>query len=138
MSFTLSLPPIMPTKLEAAPQPQPPPPPSFKLNMTPCEAVHHLASSNAVVIFSLSDCCMSTVAKRFLISLGVGPTIVELDKESDGNAIRAFLNQIAGNEQPVPAVFVGGKFVGGVQTLMAKHINGTLVPLLKEVGALWL
>lgn len=84
---------------------------------------------------------MSTVAKQFLISLGVAPTVVELDKQADGPAIRSFLHQLAagtGTDQPVPAVFIGGKFVGGVQTLMTNHLNGTLVPLLKEVGALWL
>lgn len=144
MSFTtLSFPPIMQvlkstTQMEAA---QPSPPPSFKLNTPPCETVFHLTSSNAVVIFSMSSCCMSTVAKQFLISLGVAPTVVELDEQADGPAIRGFLHHLAagiGTDQSVPAVFIGGKFVGGVQTLMTNHLNGTLVPLLKEVGALWL
>ncbi|MCI05749.1 glutaredoxin-C9-like, partial [Trifolium medium] len=93
-------------------QPPPPSPPPFKLNMTPCEAVQHLVSSNAVVIFSMTDCCMSTVAKRLLISLGVGLTVVELDRQADGPAIRAFLYQhAAGNEQLLPAIFIGGKVV---------------------------
>jgi glutaredoxin 3 len=41
-------------------------------------------------------------------------------------------------QKPVSAVFVGGKFLGGVETLMACHINGSLVPLLKDAEALWL
>ncbi|KAI5312382.1 hypothetical protein L3X38_041555 [Prunus dulcis] len=30
------------------------------------------------------------------------------------------------------------KLVGAMDRVMASHINGTLVPLLKEAGALWL
>ncbi|MED6192632.1 Glutaredoxin-C9 [Stylosanthes scabra] len=102
------------------------------------EMVQQMASSNAVVVFSCSDCCMSTVVKRLLFSLGVGPTIVELDEHASGEAMEAALYQLSGTLQAVPAVFVGGKFLGGVQTLMASHINGSLIPLLKEAGALWL
>ncbi|KDO75421.1 hypothetical protein CISIN_1g037432mg [Citrus sinensis] len=104
------------------------------------EIVTHLASSNAVVLFSISGCCMCTVAKRLLFSLGVGPTIVELDHHVAGREIQAVLFQLSSNgqHQTVPAIFVGGKFLGGIETLMACHINGTLVPLLKDAGALWL
>ncbi|KAL5158813.1 Monothiol glutaredoxin-S10 [Glycine soja] len=113
------------TQVEATP----PPPSSISLGlnkMRSYEMVHHLVSCNAVVVFSMSDCCMSTVAKRLLFSLGVGPTVVELDEQADGPGIRSVLYQLAGSHQPVPAVFIGGKFLGGVQTLMASHINGTL------------
>ncbi|KAK7304081.1 hypothetical protein RJT34_15104 [Clitoria ternatea] len=128
--------------MKSATQMEVAPPSSLPLEldmMMPCEKVHHLASCNAVVVFSMSDCCMSTVAKRLLFSLGVGPTVIELDQEDDGPGIRSVLYRFVGAHQPVvPAVFVGGKFLGGVQTLMASHINGTLVPLLKDAGALWL
>ncbi|KAK7359452.1 hypothetical protein VNO77_01412 [Canavalia gladiata] len=110
------------------------------ITMTPYQILHHLTSCNAVVVFSWSHCCMSTVAKTLLFSLGVGPTVVELDDHAAGPAIHALLFQLAAgtHQQPLPAVFVGGKFLGGVQTLMASHINGTLIPLLKQAGALWL
>lgn len=105
------------------------------------ERVHHLANGNAVVVFSVSGCCMGHVAKQLLFGLGVGPTVVELDKEAAGMEIHALLYRLAAGKeqhQPVPAVFIGGKFLGGIETLIACHINGTLVPLLKEAGALWL
>ncbi|XVE88417.1 hypothetical protein DITRI_Ditri19aG0068200 [Diplodiscus trichospermus] len=106
----------------------------------PYETVRQLASTNAVVLFSMTDCCMCTVAKRLLFGLGVGPNIIELDHHVAGPDIQAVLFQLAAanGREPVPAVFVGGKFLGGIETLMACHINGTLVPLLKEAGALWL
>lgn len=110
-----------------------------KVEKTPYEIVQELASSNAVVVFSMSTCCMSTVVKRLLFGLGVGPTIVELDEHAAGPDIEALLFHLSGtHHSPVPAVFIGGKFLGGVQTLMASHINGTLVRLLKDAGALWL
>ncbi|KAK0579809.1 hypothetical protein LWI29_031739 [Acer saccharum] len=112
---------------------------AMKLEST-YEMVSKLASSNAVVLFSVSGCCMCTVAKRLLFGLGVGPIIVELDHHAAGSDIQAVLFHLASDaqHQPVPAVFVGGKFLGGIETLMACHINGTLVPLLKDAGALWL
>ncbi|XP_058090919.1 glutaredoxin-C9-like [Magnolia sinica] len=106
---------------------------------TPYERLRKLASGNAVVVFSLSGCCMCHVIKRLLIGLGVGPTIYELDEEKGGREIQAVLYQVMGNgQQSMPAVFVGGKLVGGLENVMSSHINGTFVPLLKEAGALWL
>ncbi|MBA0689036.1 hypothetical protein Goari_006786 [Gossypium aridum] len=46
--------------------------------------------------------------------------------------------RLLGNSQAVPVVFIGGKLIGSMDRVMASHINGTLVPLLKEAGALWL
>ncbi|CAN0911503.1 GRXC8 [Linum grandiflorum] len=90
---------------------------------------------------------MCTVVKRLLFGLGVGPTIVEIDQIASSEEIQAVLSRLLGSSSSsngggggggVPAVFIGGKFLGGVETLMACHINGSLVPLLKEAGALWL
>ncbi|KAL7089403.1 hypothetical protein ACP275_13G185500 [Erythranthe tilingii] len=106
------------------------------------EKVSVLVSGNAVVLFTISGCCMCHVVKQLLFGLGVGPTIVELDRCASGSEIHALLVRLSGGggkrQQVVPAVFVGGKFLGGIETVMACHINGTLVPLLKDAGALWL
>ncbi|CAN1227153.1 GRXC8 [Linum grandiflorum] len=111
------------------------------------EVVREVARSNAVVVFSNSGCCMCTVVKRLLFGLGVGPTIVEIDQIASSEEIQAVLSRLLGSSSSsngggggggVPAVFIGGKFLGGVETLMSCHINGSLVPLLKEAGALWL
>eukprot|EP01018_Ginkgo_biloba_P017784 Gb_25977 [translate_table: standard] len=105
---------------------------------SPLETVERLASENAVVVFSMSSCCMCHVIKRLFCSLGVNPTVYELDEEHQGKEMEKALLRLVGGDQPVPAVFVGGKLVGGMDRVMASHINGTLVPLLKEAGALWL
>ncbi|KAA8519457.1 hypothetical protein F0562_013713 [Nyssa sinensis] len=94
---------------------------------TTYERVRLLASGNAVVVFTISSCCMCHVVKQLLFGLGVGPTIIELDQDKAGREMHAVLYQLAGDgQQPVPSVFVGGKFLGGIETVMACHINGTL------------
>ncbi|CAL5078326.1 unnamed protein product [Urochloa decumbens] len=116
-------------------------PPSEAAAMAVYERVARMASGNAVVVFSASGCCMCHVVKRLLLGLGVGPTVYELDQLSGagGREIQAALAQLLPPGQPpVPVVFVGGRLLGGVEKVMACHINGTLVPLLKQAGALWL
>ncbi|KAK9677792.1 hypothetical protein RND81_11G167500 [Saponaria officinalis] len=99
--------------------------------------MRRVIETSAVVVFSLgSECCMCHVAKHLLFGLGVAPTVVELD--SSGDIATALHHLTGGDEKAVPAIFVGGKLLGGIESLMASHINGSLVPLLKEAGALWL
>ena len=111
------------------------------------ERIRRLVAGNAVVVFSLSGCCMCHVVKRLLLGLGVGPAIYELDMEKGGAELQAVLRSILSASAPaasslsisvLPAVFVGGKLVGGLESVMACHISGTLIPLLKDAGALWL
>ncbi|XP_073307246.1 glutaredoxin-C1-like [Primulina huaijiensis] len=108
------------------------------------ETLSLLASSNAVVVLTISGCCMCHVVKQLLLGLGVGPAIVELDHHESGRDIQALLYHLSGCgngahiQLVVPAVFVGGRFLGSIEKVLACHINGTLVPLLKDAGALWL
>lgn len=127
---------------------------------SPLERVARMASGNAVVVFSVSGCCMCYAVKRLLLGMGVAPTVYELDQLDDdeeeagcGGRIQAVLAHLlaeggggpdqystssSANAAGVPAVFVGGKLLGGVEEVMSCHINGSLVPLLKQAGALWL
>ncbi|CAN6460387.1 unnamed protein product [Victoria cruziana] len=103
------------------------------------DRIARLVSQNAVIIFGSSGCCMCHVARQLLCGLGVNPTLYELDEEEDGGSTTEdALVRIAGRDPAVPAVFIGGKFVGGVERLMSIHIKGNLVPMLKDAGALWL
>ncbi|KAF8400017.1 hypothetical protein HHK36_015890 [Tetracentron sinense] len=114
------------------------------MNMTtrsvgdPLERVERLASENAVVIFSISSCCMCHAIKRLFCGMGVNPTVYELDEDPRGKEIEKALMRLLGTSSAVPVVFIGGKLVGAMDRVMASHINGTLVPLLKDAGALWL
>ncbi|WJZ84854.1 hypothetical protein VitviT2T_004433 [Vitis vinifera] len=89
--------------------------------------IQRLISENPVIIFSRPSCCMCHVMKRLLSTIGVHPTVIELDDEEIG-ALAA---------HSAPAVFIGGTRVGGLESLVALHLSGHLVPRLVEVGALW-
>ncbi|XP_075482676.1 glutaredoxin-C1-like [Primulina tabacum] len=104
----------------------------------PLQRVVRLASGSAIVIFSVSTCCMCHALKRLFCGMGVNPTVFELDQDPGGKEIERALMLLLGGGSAVPVVFIGGKLVGAMDRVMASHINGTLVPLLKEAGALWL
>ncbi|KAL4375811.1 hypothetical protein GQ457_02G021330 [Hibiscus cannabinus] len=104
----------------------------------PLERIERLASENAVVIFSVSSCCMCHAIKRLFCGMGINPTVYELDEDPRGKDMEKALMRLLESSPAVPAVFVGGKLVGAMDRVMASHINGSLVPLLKQAGALWL
>lgn len=103
--------------------------------------IQRLISENPVIIFSRSACCMCHVMKQLLSTIGVHPTVIELEEDE----IAAFpappldttttTTTVRGSG--VPAVFIGGTRVGGLESLVGLHLSGHLVPKLVEVGALW-
>ncbi|CAI0445158.1 unnamed protein product [Linum tenue] len=82
---------------------------------------------------------MCHVVKRLLLGLGVNPTVFEVDEPEEGHVAEQLSSLVDdGGEVQFPAVFVGGKLFGGLERVMATHISGELVPILKDAGALWL
>lgn len=86
---------------------------------------------------------MCHVMKRLLSTIGVTPTVIELDEEEIGAlpsapaaAAEAEEGGGGGAGAGAPAVFIGGTRVGGIESLVALHVSGRLVPKLEEVGAL--
>ncbi|CDO98899.1 unnamed protein product [Coffea canephora] len=101
------------------------------------DSIVKLASQKAVVIFSKSSCCMCHAIKRLFYEQGVSPMIYEIDQISNGTEIEWALIRLGCNPS-VPAVFIGGNFVGSASTVMTLQINGSLKKMLKGAGALWL
>ncbi|KAG9459800.1 hypothetical protein H6P81_004308 [Aristolochia fimbriata] len=101
------------------------------------ERVLRLASENAAVIFSLSSCCMCHTVKTLLADRGVRVTVYELDEEPKGREMEKALAQLLRRDTPVPAVFIGGQLVGSTDEVMSLHLTGSLLPLLRRAGALW-
>ena len=98
-----------------------------------------LATERAVVVFTSSSCCMCHTVTQLLADLGVNALVHELDSDPRGKEIeRALLKMLGGRGPAVPAVFIGGKLVGGTNRVMSLHLGGELVPMLKSAGALWL
>ncbi|KAL2341837.1 hypothetical protein Fmac_009777 [Flemingia macrophylla] len=100
-------------------------------------AVAAMVSENAVVIIGKRGCCMCHVVKRLLQGLGVNPPVYELHEDHEA-AVANHLSALAADTVHFPAVFFAGKLFGGLERVMATHISGELVPILKDAGALWL
>lgn len=111
--------------------------------------VARLASERAVVVFTASNCSMGDVVTSLLSSLGVNAAVHDLDRDPRGMEMeRELARRLGGGggaggrgtttTPTVPAVFVGGDLVGGTNSVMALHLSGELVPMLRKAGALWL
>ncbi|OMP07438.1 Glutaredoxin [Corchorus olitorius] len=103
----------------------------------------NIVSENAVIVFARKGCCMSHVVRRLLLALGVNPAVYEIEEADEVgvlNELEMICKSDVGNDTKLqlPAVFIGGKLFGGLDRVMATHISGELVPLLKDAGALWL
>ncbi|KMZ63523.1 Glutaredoxin-C1 [Zostera marina] len=104
------------------------------------DKVMKLASQRAVVIFSNSSCCMCHTIKRLFFELACNPAVHEIDEDPKRWDMEKALLKLLGknNTTPVPAVFIGGRFIGSTNHVMSLHLGGNLVPLLWEAGAIWL
>ncbi|KAL1553286.1 Glutaredoxin-C5 [Salvia divinorum] len=107
---------------------------SFKCGSSSAAAADpvRLVSANAVVIFSRRSCFLCHAVKQLFRGMGVNSMVYELDEYPELERL------LLAGSAAVPVVFVGGRLIGGIERVMASHIGGTLVPLLKEAGALWL
>ncbi|KAI3707247.1 hypothetical protein L6452_25592 [Arctium lappa] len=101
------------------------------------DTVTRMVSEKPVVIFSKSSCSMCHTIKSLLLEFGVNPAIYELDEISKGREIEQALLIVVHNPMVVPAVFIGGEFVGGANEIISLHLQRALQPMLKDAGALW-
>ncbi|XP_008232053.1 PREDICTED: glutaredoxin-C9-like [Prunus mume] len=106
--------------------------------------IKNMVSETAVIVFTRRGCCMGHVVQRLLLGHGVNPTVYEVDEgKEDEVAVAKELEMICGGSKSkavvmFPAVFIGGELFGGLESVIAAHISGELVPVLKQAGALWL
>ncbi|XAR61285.1 Thioredoxin-disulfide reductase [Bertholletia excelsa] len=100
------------------------------------DKIRDLASKKAAVIFTKSSCCMCHSIKSLFYELGASPAIHELDQDSCGREMERALQKLGCNPS-VPAVFIGGKFVGSARDVISLHVDGTLKQKLIDAGAIW-
>lgn len=93
---------------------------------TPKSRIEQLIRELPVVIFARPGCCMSHVMKQLLAAVGSHPSVIEVE---DGE-----IEVFAGTS--MPALFVGGSPVGGIEGLMGLHLSGRLVPRLRDLGVI--
>jgi len=103
--------------------------------------VQRMIDRKPCVMFSLSSCPFCTETKATLSNMGVMYTCLDLDEEEGGMAMKAELANILDGRTSLPAVFAGGKFLGGCNdgglggvTTLKK--SGELANLLQAAGAL--
>ncbi|XP_042050555.1 monothiol glutaredoxin-S4-like [Salvia splendens] len=101
------------------------------------DRVSKMVAEKPVVIFSKSSCCISHTIRSLFSDFGVNPTVYELDEIPGGREVEQALSRLGCNPS-VPAVFIGGEFVGGANEIMSLHLKRSLKPMLKRAGALWL
>lgn len=101
------------------------------------DRISDLSSKTAAVIFTKSSCCMSHSIKALFYDLGASPAVHELDKDSRGSDMERALRALGCNPT-VPAVFVGGEFVGSARDVISSHVDGTLKQRLINAQAIWL
>ncbi|VVA92890.1 unnamed protein product [Arabis nemorensis] len=105
------------------------------------ERVRTVVEENAVIVIGRRGCCMCHVVNMLLLGLGVNPAVLEIDEESEKEVMNELERiSVESDRETVtlPAVYIGGRLFGGLDRVMATHISGELVPILKKVGALWL
>ncbi|KAM3362245.1 glutaredoxin-C9-like [Capsicum galapagoense] len=82
--------------------------------------------------------------KSLLVSLGVNPMVFKVEEEEKSSVLMKLskmnegFSSSTGGPWDLPAVYIGGKYLGGFDKVMESHVKGELVPMLKEAGALWL
>lgn len=99
-----------------------------------------LIADNPVLMFSFTTCPFCIKAKGVLDGLGAKYTVVELDTDPDGKAIRSEMAELVGRTS-VPAIWISGRFVGGCNDgpmggVVALNDSGKLDGMLREAGAL--
>lgn len=102
-------------------------------------AIESEVNRGGVVMYSFTSCPFCKKAKELLDAKGATYTVVELDEIADGAARRARLGVRTGRTS-VPAVFIAGDYIGGLNDgapgLAPLDAAGELVPRLKGAGAL--
>ncbi|KAF3952484.1 hypothetical protein ACB098_10G089900 [Castanea mollissima] len=100
------------------------------------DRVRDLASKKAAVIFTKSSCFMCHSIKQLFYELGASPEIHELDQDANGREMEYALRGL-GCTPSVPAVFIGGKYVGSAKDIISLHVDGSLKQMLIDARAIW-
>ncbi|CAI0446082.1 unnamed protein product [Linum tenue] len=73
--------------------------------------------------------------KQLFYELGASPAIHELDREAHGRELEWALRSLGC--PAVPAVFIGGRFVGSAKEILSLHLDGSLKQMLIHANAIW-
>ncbi|KAG0304853.1 hypothetical protein BGZ99_002259 [Dissophora globulifera] len=94
--------------------------------------IEAIIQNNGVVVFSKTYCPYCAKTKALLAKKNVKAHIVELDEEENGADIQALLFEITG-QKSVPNNFIGGKHIGGNDSLQLLQTEGKLDGILANL-----
>ena len=100
------------------------------------DRLNELAKTKAAVIFAKSSCCMCHSIVTLFHDLGANPAVYEIDHDPRGREMELALQRL-GCKPTVPAVFIGGRFVGSTKDVLAAHLKGSLKAMLIDAKAIW-
>ncbi|CAN0925017.1 GRXC3 [Linum grandiflorum] len=70
----------------------------------------------------MSSCCMCHSIKRLFCSMGVNPTVYELDHQNDPFTANDITSPPSSSSVAVPIVFIGGQLDRAMDRVMASHL----------------
>ncbi|PHT55906.1 hypothetical protein CQW23_04392 [Capsicum baccatum] len=122
------------------------PPRTEQRNNNTRNTLAELIENNAVIIVARFQCYMCFMLQTLMESLGAANYTViqgeeveeahmleELSKLEEGSSSS---NRNGGGPRSLPAVYIGGKFVGGIDEVLTDHAKCELVPMLRAAGAI--
>ena len=90
-----------------------------------------LIDSANTVLFTWAHCPFCVKAKALLTPMTENIKIYDLQSIENGNAIHAEIIKATGHET-VPAVYIGGKLIGGFSEVAKLHSEGKLEGMVKK------
>ena len=104
------------------------------------DRIDGLIKESPVLMLSFTTCPFCLQAKEVLESSNTKFTVVELDTDPEGKAIRAELADLIGRTS-VPAIWIDGEFIGGCNDgpmggIMQLKREGRLDDMLRTAGAI--
>ena len=90
-----------------------------------------LVRSANTVLFTWTHCPFCVKAKALLTPMTENIKIYDLQSIENGNAIHAEIIKATGHET-VPAVYIGGKLIGGFSEVAKLHYEGKLEGMVKK------
>ncbi|PHT55915.1 hypothetical protein CQW23_04401 [Capsicum baccatum] len=88
-----------------------------------------LIAENAILLISMSECCMCASVKSLLVSLRVNPVIFKVDEEEKTSVLikLIMMNEGVSNDSgepwELPTVYIRGKDLESVDKVMESHVN---------------
>uniref|UniRef100_A0A803MSU1 Glutaredoxin domain-containing protein n=1 Tax=Chenopodium quinoa TaxID=63459 RepID=A0A803MSU1_CHEQI len=101
------------------------------------DTLRPLVDEKPVVIFSKNSTDpVSHSMKHLFISYGANPIVYELNELSNRQEVENALGTM-GHVPSVPAIFIGGNFIGGANDVISLQVRGELAQRLIDARAIW-